>query len=89
MDGEVSCALLEYLKKAVVFPNTEKCRVLGPSDIVYERGLGSLALKANGSTQQVLLKFHFGCVTYSEKIPSGDYTGYFAKLGIFTNRQIL
>lgn len=37
--------------------------VYGPSDIVYELGLWNHTLKENGFPQQVLFKFHFGCVT--------------------------
>lgn len=60
---------------------------LWSSDIVYELGLWNHTLKENGFTQQVLFKFYFGC--YSEKIPSGDYIGYFAELGVFITGQIL
>ena len=61
-----------------------------PSDSVYELGLWTPALKECGFTQQVLFKFYFGCVTYSEKkIPGGDYIGYFAKWRVFITKQIL
>lgn len=72
---EKLCALLEYLKSSgssTAEKRTYTQNILSsqgihvPSDIVYELGLWT-ALKESGFTQQVLFKFYFGCVIYSEK----------------------
>lgn len=68
-------ALLEYLNygSSTAEKRTYTQNILSsqgihvPSDSVYKLGLWTPVLKGSGFTQQVLLKFYFGCVTYSEK----------------------
>lgn len=87
------------MKKAFGLPTTEKCTytenvlstsgVLDPSDIVCELGFGSLALRKMAPPSKFYLNFILVVLFTQKKIASGDYIGYFAKLGLFITRQVL